>query len=136
MRRRKVLKITAIVLGICAIVTLIGNFHWFIPPSSENVRVELTGTPGQKVTGTYTADGVTHPFSGTVPAAFEVRARRVQYTVAKTDQPGELSGVVYVNGAEAGSALTQEPSGYVRGSVEGGKVVFQTAGDGPPPAGF
>jgi len=59
MTRRKAFKSGLIVVGVLAVVKVVGNIHWIIPVSPQDVLVELTGTPGQKVSGTYIADGVT-----------------------------------------------------------------------------
>src|SRR5438105_3667751 len=136
MSRRRILMIVFAVIGAWAIVEIALNIHWFLPAAERDFRLELSGTPGQQVSGTYSADGIDHDFNGVVPAKIAVRAKQLRYTISKTDQPGELRGVVFVDDVEAGRTSFGGPTGYVRGAVEQGKSSLQTGGPDAAPAEF
>ena len=131
MRKRK-----PIIVGLLLLVTawvcieLIVNRHWLRPMPPADVRIEVSGTPGANVDGTFEVDGVASQQSGTLPTSFGFpHARSVKFTITRPAGPGELWATVLVNDDEKG------PLGgaaeWVRGTVERGSM-DSTCGQGQP----
>jgi hypothetical protein len=93
-------------------------------PADTEIRVKLSGTPGVRVEGIYTADGERHEFSGTLPTEFEVKASRLIYTIRKMEEEGEIKGEVFVDGKPEGSSMTPAPYGGVAGEIRIGSGLF------------
>jgi len=87
-------------------------------PVSSPVQLKLTGTPGLKVGGTYVSDGVTNPFSGSLPAEIKTRARNFDYTIYMQEPTGSLRGEILVTGPKelTGSSAIENDFAGVSGS--------------------
>ena len=129
-KRKYVLLGLLLILAAWVGIELIVNSHWFRPSPPADVRIEVSGTPGAKVEGTFEVDGVTSQRSGILPTSFGFpRARSVKFTITREAAPGELWARVFVN---------DEPKGplggaaeWVRGKVERG-TMDSTCGQGEP----
>src|SRR5947199_4506146 len=124
-RRQKLLGGLLALVALWAGLTLYLNRHWFTPASPHDIQIEVSGTPGLKVDATFEADGAVTQQSGTIPATFTVRARKLSYTITKGDQAGELSATVTVDGASLSRAGGTAKN--VRGVIDGGNVTLSSA---------
>lgn len=82
------------------------------------VRLELSGTPGVKLSGHYDADGVRYSFAGVVPTNVTFMARRFSYSIKKASEPGELRGDLYLNDSSQGASSTSAVGWGVAGSLD------------------
>ena len=84
-------------------------------PVSSPIQLKLTGTPGLKVGGTYVSDGVTNPFSGSLPAEIKTRARNFDYTIYMQEPTGSLRGEILVTGPKelTGSSAIENDFAYL-----------------------
>jgi hypothetical protein len=98
----------------CVVLVCLAAF--FISRSGpRSMTVELSGTRGLKVAGTYDADGTTFNFSGVIPTNFVVEAKHFKYTIKKLGSEGDLQGKLLVEDEEVGSSSTTTPFGGVAG---------------------
>jgi hypothetical protein len=99
-------------------IVLVCIVAYSIRPSgpTRKMVVEISGTPGIKVAGTYKADGRTFDFSGVVPASIEVEAARLKYTIKKLGAEGDLEGTLFVDDKALGKSKTSSPLGGVTGN--------------------
>jgi hypothetical protein len=131
MRKRKyVLLGLLLVVAAWVCIELIVNRHWFRSSPLADVRIEVSGTPGAKVSGTFEIDGVTSERAGVLPTSFSFpQTRSVKFTITREAGQGELWASVFVN---------EEPKGrlgggaeWVRGKIERGSM-DSTCGQGEP----
>ena len=81
-------------------------------PRTE-IRLEVTGTAGNRVVGTYTADGVRHEVDAVIPADVRCAARRFEFRLGNPD-----GGAMTVTMHVGGDSFTRDST--ARGGVEGG----------------
>jgi len=79
------------------------------------MSVELSGTPGMQVAGSYTADGSTFEFSGVVPTNFVVEAKHLSYSISNLGSDGRLEGRLFVEDKDVGASSTPNPFGAIVG---------------------
>jgi hypothetical protein len=115
------------------------------PDRAERMRLEITGTPGTTVNGTYEVDGKLHQLNGLVPLEIEVKARSVQYAFHKGEEDGDIGGRLVRLDADPGaqgSSVSATSSGPLKG-VRGGiwkrnrilpRSAFASTYTSPPPA--
>lgn len=132
------MKIRFVFLILACVLLVAGGVVFYLSrPGPVHMRIELTGTPGMKVAGTYTADGVTHEFRGTLPTRIDVQANEIYYTIRKQEEKGELRGQLFVNDAFRGDSSTNAAyagvSGHARvgGWMSGSGFGFTTVGAEP-----
>jgi hypothetical protein len=94
------------------IPALVAIENW---PRSRTVSLELSGPAGQKVSGTYTVNGVAHLYNGVLPARIEARASRFTYALWS---PQGLKGTLAVDGRELGGSTSDRSSLAVTGETE------------------
>ena len=106
-----------IILAVFLILVLLaGVVVWRSRPVSSVMRLDLTGTPGLKVAGTLTVNGVARAFSGVLPASITIEARTFDYTILMQEAQGELRGDLSVAGEAYGSSATANDFTGVKGS--------------------
>ena len=103
-----------VLLSLLSVLVLIILTFLFSRAGPKRMLVELSGTPGLRVEGTYVADGVAFDFSGVLPTEFEVQAKHLKYTIEMKEE-GVLQGRLVVNGKVIGLSRTPEPFGGVAG---------------------
>src|SRR5437764_2326651 len=129
-KRKYVLLGLLLILAAWVCIELIVNSQWFRPSSPADVRIEVSGTPGAKVDGTFEVDGVTSERSGILPASFSFpQARSVKFTIRREAGPGELWAGVFVNEEQKGSL--GGGAEWLRGKIERGSM-DATGGQGQP----
>ena len=106
--------IKPLIILFCVVLVCIVAYSIRHSGPTKRIIVELSGTPGLKVAGTYKADGRTFDFSGVVPTNFNVDAKRLKYTIKKLGAEGEIEGTLLVDGT-AGKSRTSSPFGGVTG---------------------
>ena len=117
---QRTIKVAVVVAASLGLITLVGVFVAHSLSSSSgpmDVRVELTGSAGTKVTGYYVSDGTIHAFSGLVPTNIIVQARQFYYSIKKASEPGELRGDLYLNGQSWGASSTSAAGWGVAGRL-------------------
>ncbi len=128
-RRKYILLGLVLVVAVWVGLELAVNRHWFRPPPAD-VRIEVSGTPGAKVDGTFEVDGIASQRSGVLPALFSFpQARSVRFTITREPGPGELWAHVFINDEQKGSL--GGGAEWVRGRIERGNM-DSTAGQGEP----
>src|SRR5690349_8002627 len=115
-RRPSLLTGGAILLLFVGLVLAL-NVYWQ-PAATRAVRLNLTGTPGLKVVGTYTADGVEAPFEGVLPTSINTTARDFAYQIRIAEGQGEIKGELFIEGATVGMSATSGRRVGVRGGSE------------------
>ena len=121
----------ALLLVIFTFLLLLGVVGITTRPSPRVMTVQLSGTPGLSVAGSYIADGGSNSFSGVLPTNFTVRARKLTYTIRKQESQGELVGRLYIDGVEAGLSSTPATNAGVKGWAErDGFLLFRRDGFG------
>jgi hypothetical protein len=119
MKKRK--RILLILIGI-ALVCLVAHFVTRFGPKA--ITVELSGTPGMKVAGSYVADGSAFDFAGVVPTNFVVEAKHLTYTITNLGPNGELEGRLFVGDKAVGMSKTPRPFGGVAGEYSNDGSLF------------
>ena len=105
-------------LGLAVALTV--AYRFTDPPVVPNVPVQpirmiVTGPEGQRFSGSYVANGVTHTVSGIAPATFGVQANDVTYQFKREgDATGEFRVALYVGDLCRTSATSDRRPG-VRG---------------------
>jgi hypothetical protein len=119
-RRRWILLAVLVGLALALGVGLIAfiKHRQLVSLPARVIRIEISGTPGLKVDGTFEVDGQRHTESGVIPMAFTFRARNLSYTISKPDQSGNLSETCSIDGAFYGTVGGSHKN--VRGSVVDG----------------
>lgn len=88
------------------------------PVARVPVRMVVTGPDGQRFSGSYVANGVTHAVSGSAPATFGVQASDVTYQFKREgDAAGEFRVALYVGDLCRTSATSDRRPG-VRGKFQ------------------
>jgi hypothetical protein len=107
---------TTFVFVAVVLLLLIGVaiFYWQ-NPAPKAIRLELTGTAGTRVTGSYDVDAAMYPIDGVLPLNIEVTGKHFEYSAKKAAEDGELSGALIVEGARMGHSVAQGPQLGVRG---------------------
>jgi hypothetical protein len=96
-----------IVLTFLLVLLLVASLvAWQKRPVRSPMRLTLTGTPGLKVAGTTTVDGVVRKFSGQLPTSIDVEAKEFEYTIRIEEPQGELRGELAVGDDVYGSSNT------------------------------
>lgn len=107
--RNRILPILICIVLLCLAAHLITRF------GPKTMTVELSGTPGMKVAGSYAADGSAFNFSGVVPTNFVVEAKHLTYTLTNLGSDGELEATLIVGDKAVGMSRTPRPFGGVAG---------------------
>jgi hypothetical protein len=124
-------------LAVFIILLLMAAFGvWLRRSVPGTVHLNLTGTPGLKIAGTLSADGVAREFSGVLPTNITVEARAFEYTIMMQAPLGELRGELTVGGGPSGSSSTANEFSGVKGQFSrtwrGESVMMTTARKGDP----
>jgi hypothetical protein len=106
---------TTILLIVVVALLLCGGLLFIFIPKPVAMHLQLTGTPGAKVTGSYTLDGVTNPIEGALPIDIKVTGNSMDYSVELIED-GELNGMLKVAGNQMGSSSAQGPHNGVQGN--------------------
>lgn len=110
-----------VILVALLVFLLVSGFMLYLRPIATSVRLNLTGTPGLKVTGTYAVDGLSREFSGVLPTNISVKARSFVYTIYMEEPRGKLQGGLIVNGGLcSGSSSTANDFSGVSGNYTKG----------------
>ena len=124
------MKLRRRILPILVGVVLVGIAVFFISRfGPKTMRVELSGTTGLKIAGSYEANGSTYEFSGVVPTNFAVEAKHFSYTIMKLDSDGELEGKLFVENKAVGMSRTPGPYSGVRGEYSFDGSLFHRRAD-------
>jgi hypothetical protein len=115
-----------ITLFAVVLVSIVAYFY-MQSNSPQRMVVELSGTSGTKVAGTYEADDVSYDFSGSLPTHFEVTAKRLKYKIKKLSGEGELEGTLQVDNKMIGRSNTRIPFSGVMGSYSRNETMFTVA---------
>ena len=99
----------AILLAAAVLVLL------YRPP--VEIELLISGTPGMRVTGEYSADGRRYPIDAAVPTRIAVRAGDARFHVAKVSEDDDLRVVVRVDGQTLHETRERGPRHGVRGGV-------------------
>ena len=86
LRKQSTLWLGAAIVGVVVVLLRL------TPSGSRLMTVELIGTEGFRVQGTYTADGVERTFAGVLPTSITVEAKRLDYSIWMSEEGGELEG--------------------------------------------
>lgn len=110
---------------ICILVSFV-VVHFVTRPGPQWITVELSGTPGLVVAGTYDEDGRTFEFSGVIPTNIVVNARHIRYAITNLGPDGKLTGELFVDTRSVGTSGTPVTFGGVAGEyVRDGSVFYR-----------
>ncbi len=113
-----------------ACIELVLNSHWLRSSPVADVRIDVTGTAGAKVEGTFEVDGVASQRSGILPVSFHFpQARQVKFTITREPGSGEFWAKVFFGGEQRGSLGGS--ADWLRGMIERGSMAC-TCGQGEP----
>jgi hypothetical protein len=92
---------------------------WYGQPQKTVVTLEITGPRGLAVKGTADVDGVQQELTGTLPTKFVLEGRRITYSLANTEDSGEVRAKAIIDDLATGSSTTGDPPKYrIRGWVQ------------------
>jgi hypothetical protein len=112
------MKKTVKIAGVTALVVLAVTVALLRPrPTSKEVVLRLSGTPGLEVAGKVIVDGVASTLSASVPTNFTFSARSFSYRIKKTTVAGELKAACEIAGEfTLTSACTEAFAGVTGGA--------------------
>ncbi len=114
-------------LAVGLIATLVAVML-YVPPCE--IRLEITGSPGTRVRGSYVADGVGREIDGTVPAIVACEARDFDFLVERIDRSSEIAVKIRVDDIERLSSSTTNGDRGVRGYIRYGRFGLKDGGVG------
>ncbi len=101
----------AVLLGLMLVLL----FFW--PRATPRpVSIDMTGTPGLRVRGDWTVDGVRHPFHAVLPTNFVMTTRQLSFELVKEGTPGTFKIQLVPKPTEMGPMSSESDYG-IRGEV-------------------
>jgi hypothetical protein len=114
MSKRWVLLLLLVVVALA-----VAGVVWYGQPQKIVLTIEVTGRRGLAVKGTADVDGVKQELTGTLPARFVLEGHRITYSLANTEDSGEVRAKALIADAAIGSSTTGDPPKYnIRGWVQ------------------
>jgi hypothetical protein len=105
------------ILAVLVLLLFVGAYGvWRQRPVPVPIRLDLTGTPGLRVTGTLIVDGNASRFEGILPTSVEVTAQSFEYKIAMQEPKGKLIGHLTVANGVYGSSGAENDFGGVHGT--------------------
>ena len=111
-----------LLIAVVLVLLGLGAFAIVMYQTPSTVKLDISGTPGLNVTGTYTADDKSVDIAAAIPTAVNTKGRTISYVIKNPDESGSMTVKVYVNGDYRGSITAEGAYGIVRGTIENGKV--------------
>ena len=108
-------KLKRILLILCCVVILCILAHFATRTAPTKLTMQLSGTAGLRVAGSYEIDGNSYSFAGVVPTNFVTEARHLSYAITNLEPKGKLEGSLYAGDELIGSSGTPLPFAGVVG---------------------
>lgn len=93
--KKRTLIVGLALAAIVAVVVIYGMFN-ASSVAARPVRLVITGSEGQRFTGSYVADGVTNTLSALAPATISILAKEVTYEFQREGGQGEFRVALFV----------------------------------------
>jgi hypothetical protein len=107
------------VLLVLVLAAAAAGVVWYAQPQKVVVTIEVTGRRGLAVKGTADVDGVRQELTGSLPTRFVLEGYKVTYSLANTEDAGEIRAKAMIDDAALGSSTTGDPPKYgIRGWVQ------------------
>ena len=113
----------AVIAAVVSAMTAIGS-------PLATITLQITGSSGVEVVGTYTADGETVDFKALAPHVISVKGQSISYTIHNLTDPGSMTVIVYSNGDRRGRMTADGPYTVVTGELENGRLLSQQVNKG------
>ena len=84
----------------------------------EKIQIMLSGSRDIQIKCTYTADGIFHEITETLPTEFSIDAKELDFCVESPGESDTISAQVYVNGKKSAAAKNVKGQG-IRVKVKG-----------------
>ena len=88
----------AIIIAIVMLLLVSGGLLAIMNnPETTSIKVVVTGTEGQRITGQYTADGVKQTIERVLPTEISIEAKRLSMLIESQDDTKGIFAQVFVN---------------------------------------